>query len=472
MSGSPFLAFGEPWFLALLALVPLALAWGARRRRRTRVLFPDVGFVRGLRRGWRQRLRHLPIVLEGVALAGMIGALARPLAGKEEVLLESEGIDIVLVVDRSGSMGFKDMAEETSRIAVVKEVVGRFVAERTRDRLALVTFAHFADLRCPPTLDGEALRGFLEPVEPAKPGEDDGTAIGTGLARAVELLRGSSAKSRVVVLLTDGENNVHDIAPLEAAQFAKAEGVRVYTIAAGRYVFWWDPFRRGYVPLEEEIDTRELGDTSMMPDDQLKQFAPQEIAGLFAYLRGKAQVPMLATKDVAGLLFNGRDLTGWTGDPKLWSVEDGEIVGRSPGLTHNSFLVSDITAENFRLSLDVKHVNNEENSGVQFRSQPLHGYEELKGYQADIGHGWWGKLYEENGRAMLWDKPGDVHVKTGDWNHYEIEAIDGHVRTWINGQPCVDLDDPQGSRRGVFALQIHAGGPMEVRFRNLKLEVK
>jgi hypothetical protein len=162
-----------------------------------------------------------------------------------------------------------------------------------------------------------------------------------------------------------------------------------------------------------------------MPDDQLKQFTPQEIASLFAYLRGKAQVPMLATKDVAGLLFNGRDLTGWQGDSKLWSVENGEIVGRSPGLTHNTFLVSDMTAENFRLSLEVKLVNNEGNSGVQFRTQPLNGFEEMKGYQADVGADWWGKLYEENGRALLWEKPGDSLVKKGEWNRYEIEAADG-----------------------------------------------
>ena len=223
---------------------------------------------------------------------------------------------------------------------------------------------------------------------------------------------------------------------------------------------------------KEEIDVRELAPVSMMPDDQLKQFTPQEVVSLFAYLRGKTQVPMLATKEVAGLLFNGRDLAGWQGDSKLWTVENGEIVGRSPGLNHNTFLVNDLSAANFRLSLDVKLVNNEGNSGVQFRTQPQQGFEEMKGYQADIGVGWWGKLYEENGRALLWDKPGDERVKKGEWNRYEIEAVDGHVRTWLNGQLCVDLDDPQGSRRGIFALQLHAGGPMEVRFRNLQLEVK
>jgi putative membrane-bound dehydrogenase-like protein len=223
---------------------------------------------------------------------------------------------------------------------------------------------------------------------------------------------------------------------------------------------------------KSEIDDRERSKTSMMPDDQLKQFSEAEVLALIAYLRGTTQVPMKATAENAGAFFNGKDLTGWSGDPKLWSVENGEIIGRSPGLPHNTFLLSDLSAENFKLSLDVKLTPNGGNSGVQFRSEPLEGFHEMRGYQADIGAGWWGKLYEENGRALLWDKSGETHVKPGEWNHYEIEADGDRIRTWINGQPCVDLQDPDGKRAGSFALQIHAGPAMEVRFKNLKLEVK
>jgi putative heme-binding domain-containing protein len=223
---------------------------------------------------------------------------------------------------------------------------------------------------------------------------------------------------------------------------------------------------------KDEIDERQLSATSMMPDDQLKQFSTHEILSLFAYLRGKTQVPMLATKDNASNFFNGKDLTGWNGESRLWSVENGEIVGRSPGIAHNTFLMSDLCAENFRLSLEVKLVNNQGNSGVQFRSEPLDGFNEMRGYQADIGAGWWGKLYEENARALLWDKSGEQHLKKGEWNKYEIEAVGRHVRTWLNGQLCVDLNDPAGKTRGVFALQLHSGDPTEVRFRNLKLEIK
>jgi putative membrane-bound dehydrogenase-like protein len=223
---------------------------------------------------------------------------------------------------------------------------------------------------------------------------------------------------------------------------------------------------------KDEIESRELSDVSMMPDDQLKQFSPQEIVSLFAYLADRKQSPILASKANQELFFNGVDLTGWSGNMDLWSIEDGEIVGRSSGLDHNEFLFSDLAAEDFELTFEVKlHKDNGQgNSGVQFRSEPLENGE-AKGYQADIGVGWWGKLYEESGRALLWDKSGDQHVKTGDWNEYKIIARGSRIQTWLNGQPCVDLDDPEGARRGVFALQIHAGGPMEVRFRNLKLEV-
>ncbi|NOZ41363.1 MAG: DUF1080 domain-containing protein, partial [Planctomycetes bacterium] len=222
---------------------------------------------------------------------------------------------------------------------------------------------------------------------------------------------------------------------------------------------------------KEEIEERMTNDISMMPENQLKPFSPQEISSLFAYLRGKSQVSMLATPDNASMIFNGRDLTGWRGDTTLWSVANGEIVGKSPGIEQNSFLISDLTAEDFRLTFEVKLLDNVGNSGVQFRSKPLGDNAGVAGYQADIGVGWWGKLYEEHGRAILWDKSGESHVKKGEWNKYEILADGPKIQTWLNGQLCVDLDDPAGERRGIFALQIHSGGPMEVRFRNLKLEI-
>ena len=121
--------------------------------------------------------------------------------------------------------------------------------------------------------------------------------------------------------------------------------------------------------------------------------------------------------------------------------------------------------------MDVKLVDDRGNSGVQVRTESLDGFNEVRGYQADVGPGWWGKLYEENGRGLLSAEGGEKFLKKGDWNHYEIEVIGTHVRTLLNGQLCVDLEDPAGKRQGLFALQLHAGEPTEVRFRNLQLEV-
>ncbi len=220
---------------------------------------------------------------------------------------------------------------------------------------------------------------------------------------------------------------------------------------------------------KDEIEQRQLSEKSMMPEDQLRPFSPLEIRSLLAYLANDRQVPLLATEATASLLFNGKDLTGWSGEKSLWTVEDGEIVGRTKGLDHNEFLVSDLLMSDFKLTFEVMLVKNEGNSGVQFRSEPTeHG---VRGYQADIGAGWWGKLYEEEGRALLWDQSGEKHVKNGEWNTYEISAIGSKIETSINGQRCVDLEDPKGAQRGIIALQLHSGGPTEVRFRNLKLEV-
>jgi putative membrane-bound dehydrogenase-like protein len=220
-----------------------------------------------------------------------------------------------------------------------------------------------------------------------------------------------------------------------------------------------------------EIDERKISDVSMMPEDQLKPMTDAEVRSLIAYLRNPSQTPILATADNAKDFFNGKDLTGWDGDPKLWSVKDGEIVGKSPGIAKNEFLKSQMLADDFRLTIKVKLVPNKENSGVQFRSESLPDGE-MKGPQADVGLGWWGKLYEENGRGVLSDnKSGEKVVKEDDWNEYEIVAEGGHVKTFLNGKPCVDLTDDAVSRRGIFGLQIHAGGAMEVRFKDLKLEV-
>lgn len=220
-----------------------------------------------------------------------------------------------------------------------------------------------------------------------------------------------------------------------------------------------------------DVKALQQGEISMMPEGLLQALSSGEVRDLIAYLKSSGQVPMMATTDNVLTFFNGKDLSGWEGNTNLWSVQGGEIVGTSAGLKNNEFLTSSLMVGDFRLVLKVKLTPNKENSGIQFRSE-VEPNGSVKGYQADVGAGWWGKLYEEHGRGLLWDKSGEAHVNREGWNTYEIVAVGSKIRTAINGKPCVDLDDPKGARQGIVAFQLHAGGPMEVRVKDLQLELK
>jgi len=219
-----------------------------------------------------------------------------------------------------------------------------------------------------------------------------------------------------------------------------------------------------------DIEARRPSDQSMMPEDLWQPLDEHQVRSVVAYLASPGQVPSLATPDNASTFFDGKTLAGWVGDPSLWSVQGGEIVGKTKGLARNEFLCSDMIAQDFVLTLKVKLVANEGNSGVQFRSAAL-ADGEMRGDQADVGPGWWGKLYEENGRGLLWKESAEAAVKLGEWNEYVIKAVGSKVETRINGVKAADLDDPAGARRGIFGLQLHSGGPTEVRFKDLRLEV-
>jgi Ca-activated chloride channel family protein len=253
------LSLADPWFLAL---VPLGVALAVWTRRRRGAVAASVA-PRDLPVSLRQRLAWTAPAFELAALAALALALARPL--RANVLSEraAEGVDVVLAIDRSGSMQFEDLEPGRTRLEVVKDVVGEFAERRmtdeegAADNCALLTFARYPDLLCPFTLDAEALRGFLDGVRLVQDETEDGTAIGVGLAKAVAVLRASDARSKVVVLLTDGENNVEDILPTEAAELAAASGVKVHTILAGRYVYVQDMLGRTFAQ-ERELDSGEL----------------------------------------------------------------------------------------------------------------------------------------------------------------------------------------------------------------------
>ena len=221
---------------------------------------------------------------------------------------------------------------------------------------------------------------------------------------------------------------------------------------------------------KNEIESRQLSDNSMMPQGLIDHLKEDELRDFVAYMASPTQTPLLATTNNALGLFNGTDLSNWVGDEQHWKVEQGEIVGKSQGLKEYRYLVSQMVVTDFRLKLKVKLIGDAGNSGIFFRAD-MKDDRHVSGPQADIGPGWWGKLVESEGRGTLWDKSGEAHVKKNDWNSYEIRANGPRVQTWINGQLCVDLTDAKLARRGHLALQLHIGEAMEVRFKDIELEV-
>jgi len=227
--------FLQPEWLWLLALLPLVMIWRGRRGPVAAIEFSDVGLAREVSRRSRSRIGGWVWLLPLLAAALMIVGLARPQRGNSRTEVTANGIDIVLGLDVSGSMQALDFlvdGHRVNRIEVVKSVVSKFIEERPNDRIGLIAFAAAPYLVSPLTLDHDWLQQNLERVSTAV-GNDDGTAIGSAIAAGVNRLRKTNAKSKVMILLTDGMNNTGKISPLAAAEAAKALGVKVYTIGVG-----------------------------------------------------------------------------------------------------------------------------------------------------------------------------------------------------------------------------------------------
>jgi len=248
--------FHDPWWLLLLAPIGV-MAYLAVRRRPASVLYSDVRLVADLPRTWAVRVkRHLPwVFLSGAALVAV--ALARPQQGLEDFRIQTEGIALEMCLDRSGSMGAMDFTldgERVDRLTAVKRVFRDFVAGdgdelpgRPDDQIGLVAFGGFADAKCPLTLDHAALLEVLDSVEIPEPiydaqgrvvnarilEEELSTAIGDAVVLAVDRLKDAPAKSKVIILLSDGAHNAGLADPTAAAEAAKAFGVKIYTIGIG-----------------------------------------------------------------------------------------------------------------------------------------------------------------------------------------------------------------------------------------------
>jgi len=258
--------FASPFYLLLLLLTPVLTFLYLRREalsRRGTLSFPSLNLVAGLPRSPRLIWRHVLVVFRLSAIALLVFALARPQTGQAKEIVKGEGIDIMLVLDVSGSMAAEDFQPQ-NRLQAAKEVIQEFVEGREYDRIGLVVFARQSFTQCPLTLDYDVLLDLLDQIRLGPDmGLEDGTAIGIAIANATNRLKDSTAKSKIIVLLTDGVNNAGQIDPPTAAQMAQTLGIKIYTIGAGQpgsapYPVEDPFFGKRYVNLPNELDEESL----------------------------------------------------------------------------------------------------------------------------------------------------------------------------------------------------------------------
>lgn len=293
--------FAYPLALAILSL-PVAIyrlpALARYRPQPTMLLFSDLRLMGGLMVGWRARFRMLPDALRFLAWVLLVVALARPQTGSAQEIVRGKGVDIVIALDISTTMGASDFAP-FNRLEAAKMVVAEFVAGRTFDRIGLVVFAQNAFHLAPPTLDYPILVQLLNDIVlvsdlgSAPTQRMDRTAIGQGIASAANMLRNSSAASKVVILLTDGDNNA-GIAPSLVAEAAATLGIRIYTIGMGL---------PGQSDLNEDLLT-ELAEIG-----QGLYFRAEDVAGLQQIYR---RIDMLERSDAEKFVFvRWQDQAAW-----------------------------------------------------------------------------------------------------------------------------------------------------------------
>ena len=256
----------KEYFLLLLLLIPYVLWYFLyHKKSEPTIRMGDTYAYQNAHRSWRVRIMHTPMLLRCITFVLIIFALARPQTHNSWDNKSVEGIDIMLAMDVSTSMLAEDL--KPNRIEAAKEVASEFISGRPNDNIGLTIFAGEAFTQCPMTVDHASLLNLLRNVRTdiaARGLIQDGTAIGMGLANAITRLKNSKTKSKVIILLTDGSNNMGDISPMTAAQVAQSMGIRVYTIAVGTNKVAPYPMPVGgtiqYVNIPVDIDTKTLSD--------------------------------------------------------------------------------------------------------------------------------------------------------------------------------------------------------------------
>lgn len=225
------IVFAYPWVLYFLIIIPLIAVWYFYRGKKNRsaMIYSSLKLLPSGYSSLRTKFVHLPFMLRLIALALLIIALARPQNFSSGTSINTEGIDIAMVLDISGSMLAEDF--KPNRLEAAKQVVDEFIMGRVSDRIGLVIFSRDAFTQCPLTIDYAVLRNLLKDIRSGM--LEDGTAIGNAIANGVNRLKDSDAKSKVIILLTDGVNNAGEVDPLSAAEIARTFNIRIYTIGVG-----------------------------------------------------------------------------------------------------------------------------------------------------------------------------------------------------------------------------------------------
>ena len=264
------ITFAQQWVLYFLLLIPLILFWYWKRNKvkSAALTYSSLDIFDKLKPTVKEKLRHLPIFLRTFALGLFIVALARPQSFSDGENIYTEGIDVAMLLDISGSMLAEDF--KPNRLEAAKNVIDEFVAGRTTDKIGLVVFASQSFTQCPLTIDYPVLRSLLKDIRSGI--IEDGTAIGTAIANGVNRLKDSEAKSKIIILLTDGVNNSGEIDPITAAQIAKKFGIRIYTVGVGTegeapYPFQ-TPFGKRYQMVPVEIDEKVLSEVAQITEGE------------------------------------------------------------------------------------------------------------------------------------------------------------------------------------------------------------
>lgn len=262
------IVFANPGCFILFAILIPLIAWYIYKLRKMKasVSISSSNAFKDMPATWRTRLRHSMFILRCLALGFLIIVLTRPQDVNSFDMSKTEGIDIVMALDVSSSMLAEDF--KPTRLAASKQVAAEFVNDRPTDRIGLVIFAGEAFTQCPLTTDHQVLLNLINDVNIGY--IEDGTAIGLGLATAVNRLKDSDSRSRVIILLTDGSNNAGNITPIDAAEFAKAYGIRVYTIGVGSKgpATITDPYTKTKMKIDADIDETVLKEIATLTDGE------------------------------------------------------------------------------------------------------------------------------------------------------------------------------------------------------------